>query len=348
MRVLLLNERASERDAMAAALARTGFHIEAVGDERAAVGVLVRGPMEIVLIAMPPKGGPSLLQKIRSADSSGQAFIIGLLDPGPTHKDIVELLSAGMNDFMRRPIVGGELLERVKAPQRLVQWAKGLVKPGVFLGSSSVDIGALKAWKGLGECVGGDLSQIVGERLVVKSGWPERFGTAARSASIPMSLAGDELEVRVSICVDSATFDWIRSTLLGDPKAPDAAVDDVLREFANTAGGALKRTALEEKVTLTTGIPMNERFTYSPEKSVWSLCLGQNGPCIAVVGDIRRKENIRVPASELREGMVLVHDLRNEGGVLLVPSGSRLTSSTATKLARLLGPRMFLEVAPAA
>jgi hypothetical protein len=46
--------------------------------------------------------------------------------------------------------------------------------------------------------------------------------------------------------------------------------------------------------------------------------------------------------------MVLVHDVRNEGGVLLVPAGSRLTSTSAAKLAQMLGPRFFLEVAPAA
>jgi CheY-like chemotaxis protein len=348
MRVLLLNERASERDAMATALNRTGFHIEAGGDERAAIVALMRGPAEVILIALPPKGGAGLLRKIRSADSSGQAFIIGLLDPGPTHKDIVELLGAGMNDFMRRPLVGGELLERVKAPQRLVQWARNLARPAAFSASSSVDVAGMRAWSGLGDAVAGDLAQMVGESFTVRLGWPERFGAGARCASIPMSLAGDELELRVSICVDPTTFDWIRQSLLGDANAPDASVDDVLREFANTAGGALKRTALEEQVTLTTGIPVNERLTHSADKQVWSLTLGSNGPCIAVVGEIRKKENIRVPASELREGMVLVHDLRNEGGVLLVPSGSRLTSSTAQKLARLLGPRMFLEVAPAA
>jgi hypothetical protein len=56
----------------------------------------------------------------------------------------------------------------------------------------------------------------------------------------------------------------------------------------------------------------------------------------------------RVPASSLAEGMVLVHDVRNEGGILLAPAGSRLTSTTAAKLAQMLGPRFTLEVASAA
>jgi hypothetical protein len=46
--------------------------------------------------------------------------------------------------------------------------------------------------------------------------------------------------------------------------------------------------------------------------------------------------------------MVLVNDLCTEGGVLLVTAGSRLTSSTAGRLAQLLGERFVVEVACAA
>jgi hypothetical protein len=40
--------------------------------------------------------------------------------------------------------------------------------------------------------------------------------------------------------------------------------------------------------------------------------------------------------------------LQLDGGLLLVPAGSRLTGTSAAKLARLLGDSIYLEVAPAA
>ena len=43
--------------------------------------------------------------------------------------------------------------------------------------------------------------------------------------------------------------------------------------------------------------------------------------------------------------MVIVHDVRSESGALLVTAGSRLTKTTAERLGRLLGPKVFVEVA---
>ena len=123
---------------------------------------------------------------------------------------------------------------------------------------------------------------------------------------------------------------------------------DALRELANTAGGALKRAALTESVALTTGLPVDDNAARFPGKHIcWSLTL-QDGGCFAVVGEILARGNERISAAKLAEGMVIAHDVRNESGILLVPAGARLTSTSALRLAAMLGPRFFLEVAPAA
>jgi hypothetical protein len=80
----------------------------------------------------------------------------------------------------------------------------------------------------------------------------------------------------------------------------------------------------------------------------WTVPVSGGRHCLAIVGEIRSLANARVPASKLREGMVLTHDLRNESGALVVTAGSRLTSSTAERVAKLLGDRFSVEVASAA
>ena len=50
----------------------------------------------------------------------------------------------------------------------------------------------------------------------------------------------------------------------------------------------------------------------------------------------------------LCEGMIVVHDVRTDAGVLLLPGGARLTRTSATRLSQILGPRTFLDVCPAA
>ena len=126
-------------------------------------------------------------------------------------------------------------------------------------------------------------------------------------------------------------------------------MQDALRELANTAGGALKRAALGEGITLTTGIPRDDTAGRFPDKhACYTLKLAGDTGCLAVVGEIRTRSNERISAAQLAEGMILAHDIRSEGGVLIVPAGSRLTATSANRLAAMLGPRYFLEVAPAA
>ena len=55
-----------------------------------------------------------------------------------------------------------------------------------------------------------------------------------------------------------------------------------------------------------------------------------------LIADARTRANRRVPARRLAEGMVVVKDVLNGAGVLLLPSGTRLTSTTAERLSRLL------------
>ncbi len=346
MRILLLNEKRLEREAIVRCLPRDSYAVEAVADEHAAIAAIAREAPHVLIFNSPAKGGADLARRLKGADASGQAYSIAVFETGASNREIANVVGAGVQDFVRRPIVDAELVERVRAPARVIRWAQSLTKPAVFDLSGPVDVAGLQAWKGLGGLVASDLSQIAGCAFSVSEGWPARFVGACRTATIPMSLAGDQLEVRVSIAVDEPTLKWLRDSVLCDPLAVEAATDDALREFANTAGGAVKRAALCEGVTLTTGIPFNDNAaTSAGPRSCWTLRLSCDGPCIAVVGEVRSRQNQRVAATELCEGMVLAHDVRNQGGVLLVPAGARLTGVTAAKLAQTLGPRFFLEVA---
>jgi DNA-binding response OmpR family regulator len=348
VRVLFVDDRRSERDAMLKALPRATYQVEGVADEASAIVAMAREAPQVVVFAPQAKGGEDFVRKLRSFDATGQAYVLAVLDASPSQKEISGLLAAGVNDFMRRPLVEAELIERIKAPTRLLQWVRSVAKPAAFDFSAPLDIAQLKAWLSLGATVAEDLSQLVGGNLTATSGFPESFGTGLCAARIPMSLAENQLEVRIWVVADKSGVDWLRTAVLGDPGADDAAMADVLREFANTAGGALKRSALLENVTLTTGIPSSLPFTPSSGTSAWTLTLDGDERRLAIVAETCSKENQRVSAADLSEGMVVVHEVRSETGLLLVPAGSRLTSSTAAKLAKVLGRSFFVEVASAA
>lgn len=349
MRIVLLDEKKLERDALMRGLAAAKYNTEGVADEPSAIAAIMREAPQVILFSVPAKGGADLVRRLKGADASNQAYLLALFDAAPSGRDLASVLEAGANDFLRRPVVDVELLERVKAPARLMRWARSVAMPAAFDFSMPLQVSRLKAWASLGQLVAGDLSEMAGQAFSVTSGWPERFTTSVRGASIPMSLAGEQLELRVSIIADATALQWIKATLLGDPNASAENADDALRELANTAGGALKRAALSENVSLTTGIPNTEQpAAPAAGQACWTLSLEGADCTLAVVGEVRQRVNERVPSSQLAEGMVLAHDVRTEAGILLAPAGSRLTGTTASKLAKMLGPRFFVEVAPAA
>lgn len=349
MRVLLLNDRRPERDAMVRALPQDAYQVEAVPDEQSAQTAICRAAPQVVVFSAPPKGGADLARRLRALENCSESYILAILEATPTNKEISSLIAAGVHDFMRRPFVDAELVERVKAPERLLRWSRSVSKPLAFDFSNAVDVASLRAWSLLGQLVADDLGQMAGQQFSVSKGWPAHVDRTAIGASIPMSLAGDQLELRLSIAADSAAVNWLREALLGDATATEAATRDAMRELANTAGGALKRAALAESITLTTGLPIDDSPTQLPANhNCWSLGLEGGAGTLALVGEVRRRANERVSAAKLTEGMVVAYDVRNEGGVLLVPAGARLTSTSATRLANLLGARVFIDVAPAA
>ena len=348
MRVILLNDRRAERDAMVRALPPDTYHVEAMGDEHAALTAIAREAPQIVLFSAPPKGGSDLARRLRGAENAADAYLLAIVEATPTHREISSLIGAGVQDFMRRPFVEGELIERVKAPERLLRWARSISQPRAF-DFSALDVSNLRAWRNLGQLVADDFGGMAGRAFSVAAGWPAQIAPGAASATMPMTLAGDQLEVRLSLVADATALAWVREALLLDANADEAATRDTLRELANTAGGAFKRAALSEHVTLTAGIPSDDSAArLSGKHTAYSLTI-EGGACtFALVGEIRSLHNVRISAAKLEEGMVLAHDLRNEGGVLLVPAGSRLTSTSAIRLALMLGPHYFVEVAPAA
>jgi len=334
---------------MVRALPQDTYRVEAVADETAALAAIAREAPQVVVFSVPAKGGQDLTRRLRGGENAAEAYLLAVLDAAPANKDLSSLITAGVHDFMRRPFVDADLLERVKAPERLLRWSRSVSKPCAFDFSAALDVSSLRSWRSLGSLVAEDLGEMAGQPFAVTPGWPAHLASDALCASIPMSLAGDQLELRLSLVADAAALAWIRATLLGDPAANDEAARDALRELANTAGGALKRAALAESITLTTGIPRDDTASRFPGKhQCWALKPGGGAGCLAVVGEIRTRGNERISAAQLAEGMILAHDIRSEGGVLIVPAGSRLTATSANRLAAMLGPRYFLEVAPAA
>jgi CheY-like chemotaxis protein len=348
MKVLVLDENPLERQAIGQTLGQAGFSVEEAKDSKVALGLLEREPPRAFVLPWPKTGGADFIKHVRTLDAAHHIYILVLLDKQPP-SELTALYAAGADDFIRRPIVREELVGRIETPRRIEKWSNQKAK-GSFDWSSASDLRHLRACREMGAVVAEELGQMLGQSMQVAAGWSPQFAENAFSATIPLSLASVQTEIRVSIVIDSASLPALAGALLGDPNAPREALEDIVRELANTAGGAVKRLALTEDVTLTTGLPVNESVSGKEDDTTrcWVARLAQPKLCIGIVGEVRKRENQRLAASLLREGMVVAADLFSDSGALVVRAGTRLSATTAQRVAAILGQRFVVEVACAA
>lgn len=356
-RVVVLDESATERTAIARALQRASYRVEQVADPSEALLAIAREAPSVIVASVPSRKGADLLRLLRGADASGQAYVVALLDRTFASWDLPSILAADAQDFIRRPIDDEELLARVGAPVRLRRWLQSATRsqpppdgPRVTDGPPAIDIRRLRAWKNMGQLVADDLAQVIGQSVQPVEGWPAAFGRGLRGATVAMSLPGEGTELRIWIVADSVALRWLAGCVFADPETPEGRMQDALRELTNTAAGAVKRAALPDNVVFTTGIPVNATAVPArgEDARCWLISPGGSEASIALLAEVRARENVRLPVADLREGMVLVHDLRNEAGALLASAGTRLTTSSVERFAAALGPRYLVEVACAA
>jgi len=335
MKILIVGDDLKARRALGAQL--TDHTVLDLSIEQAPAEIRARPP-HVLLFLLPESSGSEQLRGLCSADTSGAIYVICVLTESHPTRAASSAFAAGCHDVLRAPFCSQELRSRINARQRLRRWITNRLRIEAASKSQRIPtvVEGLVAWQNLGDVIADDLESLLGRSLMIEESWPE-FGNSMQVAAISMTLASEQLELCISIAADARARKWLGENMLGDPDAPDEALDDVMREMANLAGGALKRAALAEGPVLSTGIPVDGRSLPEQDSGArcWSVPIA-HGMTIAVIGEVRRRANRRIPARRLIEGMVVVKDVVSHAGMLLLPAGTRLTSTTATRLSNLL------------
>jgi len=333
MRVLVVSENKPERELLCRLLSPT-HEVEAAEGVTSALATLEGHELDVIAFSSPRSGGEESIRRLRSCDRDRHPYLVLLTDKQPI-KEIAELFAAGADDFVRRPLVPEEVLLRIEAPQRIGKWAKfhDADKP-------KFDLRKARAYGGIGQIVAEDLSGLLGEPLEACEGRPSKL-PSLRGASVSLGLASEQTELVLNVAVSDGSLQSLGEQLLGEGNADQAALDDMLRELVNTAGGAVKRACLDESIALTTGLPQNRIVDPRSRKEtqVWVTTNPQQGVKIFVWGEVLTLETRHVRAAELVEGMILAKDVHQNSGVLLASAGTRLTATTAARLANALGSR---------
>jgi DNA-binding response OmpR family regulator len=119
-RILLVEDDADLRAAIATALAADGHDVESAADGHAALEALARGGHQLVLLDVALGVGPDgveVCRRLRRVDSDMYVMMLTARDG---EADVVMALEAGADDYVTKPVGIAELRSRVRAALRRV------------------------------------------------------------------------------------------------------------------------------------------------------------------------------------------------------------------------------------
>lgn len=117
MRILIVEDERSLRDALVDLLAKRGFTVDAVADGSSGADRGVQSDVDLVLLdlALPRLDGVEVCRRLRMARP---ALPILILTARGSEDDRVRGLNAGADDYLTKPFGTNELLARIEALRR--------------------------------------------------------------------------------------------------------------------------------------------------------------------------------------------------------------------------------------
>lgn len=209
------------------------------------------------------------------------------------------------------------------------------------LPSVTTRIGRVRIFSEVESIVAKELGELLGAALHQSKTTTSK--SLSHTSVISLTLAAQHLQMQLGIGVDEQTHNHLSELLLGGDTTLEA-ICDALREMANTAGGAIRRAALDDGMSFAMGLPSNENVFASEQRRRGFAITDANGLYLECVVTVTTNAPTRLEVSELREGMVIMSDVVDESGVVVVSAGSSLTETTAARICTVLGPGSQVEI----
>ena len=144
MRVLVIEDYAPIRKAVARALREVGFAVDATGDGEEGVWYATGTDYDAIVLdlMLPGVDGLTILKRLRAAERDAPVLILTARD---TVADRVRGLDLGADDYLVKPFALEELLARVRALARRAYHVKD---PCLRVGDLRIQTASQRVWRG--------------------------------------------------------------------------------------------------------------------------------------------------------------------------------------------------------
>jgi DNA-binding response OmpR family regulator len=336
------------------AFQKAGAAIDVVNDGATARQHLARGGYDAFVTdwMMPEVDGIELARELKRSGSAPYVVLVSALTI-PDAKS--HALQAGANEFFAKPLVAAKLVDALAAalssraaPRAGPAPTVAHAAPPPVPAADSVDhpIGRTPAWNAMPETV----RQVAGELLQVKTTVapvPKASADATLRYVLPLVDSEHQLEMHVRVESSKESAIDLARLMLGEGQDDDATLHDLIAEVANVAAGSLKTAFLRDGFAFTLGLASKSQAQGpSPYGIAKAIAIRADRVVLFVTVGVQPRNAQRVPSGRLTEGMVLAESLYTSAGALVLPSGTRLTSTVTGRLHKMFADRAILVCMP--
>lgn len=352
MRVVIAGGVEAERRTLTALLQAAGAVVAVGADIRSVAPLLMQGAVD-VLVAIGDEGGGPPRELIRLAEellTTAMPYVFVLGNEGP-ESWWLESYAAGADGELRRSSSKEYWAKRVfDAGKRRLQRGKKPAPVAVesaTLRSATELVRRLLPWRFASELLRIDTSKYLGAPATLSTEPEANAAPLAFAYTIGLACPLHQLEMRIALGADAPSGLLLANALFGEES--DELAGDLLSELANIMMGALKSGFSEEGLAFTGGLPrvIPPATVLAPPQAytlVQTCAIAVGGAKVHVHLGIESKGTLTVTAAFLAEGMVLVRDLFNPKGLLLIAAGTRLSTHMVERVRGVLPPKQEIDV----
>lgn len=149
-RVLVVDDDPAVLWSLSNFLKLAGYDVAPVGAAKQALALFDFAPPDFVIAgwSMSPMSGVELCRRIRGRGLPGYCYIL-LRGAANNSNQVIDALQAGADDFLAQPLVHGELLSRLRAGARMLEYERRLTS--LARGDALTGLGARQAYRELVE-----------------------------------------------------------------------------------------------------------------------------------------------------------------------------------------------------
>lgn len=378
MYVLILHGAAGPLSQLAELLRRDNHDVSVVTDAAAAKSVLAKRKADIAVASASVDDLAAVATALRPPEDATYRSLIAVVGKD-TSAARQAAFGAGADDVVVSSASASELADHVHSAERVVKLERRLRERVAELESAlrrlsmqalvrgqEVASGAAKSpagggltvlltttWTGLEELLGNMCTEYLQTPFVHLVGAaPPSSG--CRGSRISLSDTENQLKLELSFYATDESARAIATSFCGGDASvvDDDVIRDVLLELANSGMGVIKAGFLGEQFRFVGAIPepttsADRAKAFDGAEAKRILAFRSDKAVVYVAVTLKHQGRVRVLGARLKEGMVVAADVKSEAGVLLVRAGTRLTETTAEKLARLF-PKGEIELADVA